>query len=117
MAVEGVDGQSLLTARQRTGVGRHPVKANQPQQALDEPGRLSERHAEKHPHRKARLDIDVAVDPLAAAIAARHSIPVQRGVEPDRQRAEALERLIVGWLVPGLVDRGCRSALTAQLPR
>lgn len=34
------------------------------------------------------------------------TIPVPRGVEPDRQRATALERFIEGRRVPGLVDWG-----------
>ena len=45
-AVGDVDGQGLLTARQSAEVGHRPVEANQTQQALDEPGRLTERHAE-----------------------------------------------------------------------
>ena len=41
------DGQSPLTARQRTEVRHQTVKANQAQQALDQPGRLPGRHAER----------------------------------------------------------------------
>ena len=43
--------------------------------------------------------------------------PRHGGVEPDRQRAAALERLVIGGPVPGLVDRGCRSAHAVKLPR
>ena len=72
--------------------GHSPVQADQAQQALDETGRLSECHAEKNLHRKARLDGGIAVGLLPAALAVRHSIPVYLGVESDRQRATALER-------------------------
>ena len=39
-AVLDVDGQGFLTARQRAEVGHRPVKANQAQQAFNEPCRL-----------------------------------------------------------------------------
>lgn len=45
-AIRDIDGQRLLTTRQRAEVGHHPVEANQSQQSFDEPRRLSERHAE-----------------------------------------------------------------------
>ena len=115
--VGDVDGQGLLTAGQRAEVGYRPVEANQPQQALDEPGRLPERHAEQNLHRKARLDGGIAVGLLSATPACRHGIPAHLGVEPDCQRAPALERLVIGWPVPGPVGWGCRSAHAAQLPR
>jgi len=38
-------------------------------------------------------------------------------VDQQVQRAAALERLVVGGPVPGLVGRGCRSAHAFQLPR
>ena len=67
-------------------------------------------------HREARLDSGIAVGLLAATPACRRGIPAHLGVKPDRQRAPALERFIIGWPVPGLVSRGCRSAHAAQLP-
>src|SRR5690606_30116257 len=53
---------------------------------------------------------------LATTLACRRGIPGHLGVKPDRQRAPALERFIVGWPVPGLVIRGCVSAHASQLP-
>ena len=43
-AVGDVHGQGLLAAGQGADVRHRPVKANQLQQALDEAGRLPERH-------------------------------------------------------------------------
>jgi hypothetical protein len=40
-AVGDVDLQGLLAPRQRAEVGHRPVQADQPQQALDEPGGLA----------------------------------------------------------------------------
>ena len=45
-AIRDVHGQGLLAPGQGAEVGHRPVEANQPQQALDEPSRLPERHAE-----------------------------------------------------------------------
>ena len=115
--VGDVDGQGLLTTGQRAEVRHRPIEANKPQQALDEPGRLPERHAEQNLHRQAGLNSSVTVGLLTATPACRHGIPAHLGVEPDRQRAPALERFIVGWPVPGLVGRGCGSAHASQLPR
>src|SRR6056297_3127899 len=103
----------MLTAEIR----HRPVEAGQPQQALDKTGRLPERHAEQHLHRKAGLDGGIAIGLLAAAPACRHSIPAHLGVEPDRQRATALERFIVGPPVPGPAGWGCGSVHASQLPR
>lgn len=38
--IRDVDGEGLLVAAQRAEVGHRPVKADQAQQAFDEPGRL-----------------------------------------------------------------------------
>ena len=54
---------------------------------------------------------------LPAALTGRHGRPAHGGIEPDRQRASALQRLVVGGPVPGLVGRGCRSAHDLKLPR
>ncbi len=107
----------LLAPRQRAEVGHSPVQADQAQQALDEPGCMAQGHAEQHLHRQAGLDGGVAVVWLAPALAGGRGSPHHGGIEPDRQRAPALERLVVGWPVPGLVGRGYRSAHAAQLPR
>ena len=64
-----------------------------------------------------RMDGCVAVVRLSPALASRRGLPRHGGVEPDRQRAAALERLVIGGPVPGLVDRGCRSAHAVKLPR
>src|SRR5690606_4729179 len=63
------------------------------------------------------MDGGIAVGLLAATPSCRRGIPAHLGIEPDRQRAAALERFIVGWPVPGPVGRGCRSAHVSQLPR
>ena len=68
-------------------------------------------------HREARLDSGIAVGLLAATPACRRSVPAHLGVEPDRQRTTALQRIVIGWPVPGPVGRGCRSAHVSQLPR
>ena len=102
---------------QRTLWIRHHLQAPKAQQALDETGCLPQRHAKQHLHGKACLDGGIAVALLAATPACRRGRPVHLGVEPDRQRATALERFIVGWPVPGLVGQGGRSAHAPQLPR
>lgn len=114
--VGDVDGQGLLAPGQGAEVGHRPVEANQPQQALDEPSRLPERHAEQHLHREARLYGGIAVGLLPATSACRRGLPTHIGAEPDRQRAPTLERFIVGWPVPGLVGRGRRFTHAHQLP-
>jgi len=116
-AIRDVDLQGLVAAAQRAEVRHGPVRADQAQQALDEPGRLPQRHPEQHLHRQAGLDGGVAVVGLPPALAGRRGVPDHRGIEPDRQRAPALERLVVCGPVPGLVGRGCRSAHAIQLPR
>lgn len=116
-AVGDVHLQGLLAPRQGAEVGHCPVQAYQPQQALDEPGRLPERHAEEDLYGQTGLDGCVAVIALSATLASGRGFPSHGGVEPDRQRATALERLVVGGPVPGLVGRGCRSAHADQLPR
>jgi hypothetical protein len=107
-AVGDVDLQGLLAARQHAEVGHPPIKADQTQQALDEPGRLAQRHPEQHLHRQTGLDGGIIVVWLAPALASRRSVPGHRGIKPDRQRAAALERLVVGWPVAGLVGGGGR---------
>lgn len=114
--IRDVDGEGLLAARQRAEVGHCPVKADQPQQAFDEAGRLPQRHAEQHLHREAGLDGGIAVGLLSATSTRRRRLPDHLGVKPDRQRASTLERLIVGRPVPGLVGQACGSAHADQLP-
>ena len=124
-----VDGENFLAAAQRAEVGHFPVKAGQAQQAFDEPASpwslgpvafpwldLPECHAEQHLHGTACLDGGIAVALLAATPACRRGIPAHLGIEPDSQRAAALERFIVGRPVPGLVGWGCGSAHASQLP-
>jgi hypothetical protein len=117
-------------AAQRAEVRHSPVQVDQPKQTLDEPGRLPEGHPEQHLHCQAGLDGRVTVVRLAATLAGRRGLPDHGGIEPalrrlqtiayrptDRQRPAALERLIVGGPVSGLVGRGCGSAHAIQLPR
>jgi hypothetical protein len=115
--VGDVDNQGLLAARQRAEVGNRPVEANQPQQALNVPGRLPERHAEQHLHRQADLNDSIAVGLLAATPARQHAIPADNAVEPDHQRAPALKRFTMGRPVPDPVGRGSGSAHADQIPR
>ena len=84
-AVGDVDGQGLLAAAQRAEVRHRPVETSEAQQALDEPGRLPERHAEQNLHRQTRLNGGIAVALLAATPACRRGIPAHLRVEPDRQ--------------------------------
>jgi hypothetical protein len=72
-AIRDVDGQRLVTAAQRADVGHRPVEPDQPQQTVDEPGRLPERQAEQHLFREARLDGGVV--PLMAATPASRRGP------------------------------------------
>lgn len=109
--------QGFLPPRQRAEVRHRPVEAGQSQQALDEPGRLPQRHPEEDLHGQAGLDCSIAVVTLSAALTGRRGLPGHRGIEPDRQRASALQRLVVARPVPGLVGRGCRSAHGLQLSR
>ena len=112
-----VHDQRFLASAESAEVRNRSVHVNQPQQALDEPGRLAKRHAEQHLHRQAGLDRRIAVFGPLAAFASRRSFPDHGGIEPDRQRATALQRFIVGRPVPGLASGACRSADAVQLPR
>jgi hypothetical protein len=69
------------------------------------------------PHRQAGLDCGIAVVGLSAALAGRRGMPGHGGIEPERKRAAALQRFIVGWPVPGLGGGECGSAHATQLPR
>ena len=125
-AIGDVDLQALLAAAKGAEVRHRPVQVDQ---ALDEPCRLPQRHAEQHLHRQAGLDRRITVVGLSAPFAGRRSLPGHGGIKPalrrlqaiafrptDRQRAAALERLVVGGPVPGLVGGGCGSAHALQLP-
>lgn len=115
-AVGNVHLQGLLAPRQRAEVWHGPVQADQSQQALSEPGRLAEGHAEQHLHRQAGLDGGIAVVGLAATFTGRSSLPGHGGIKPDCERAAALERFVIGWPVPGLKGEGDGSAHSLQLP-
>ena len=114
--IRDVDGQGLLAAGQRAEVRHRPVQVDQAKQALDKPGCLPERHAEQHLQGEAGLDRGIAVGVLSATPTGRRCLPDHLGIEPDRQRASALERLIVGRPVPRLVGQACGSAHVDQLP-
>ena len=115
--VGGVHLQGFLPPRQRAEVRHRPVEADQLHLALDEPGRLPERHAEEDLHGQAGLNRGIAVVTMLAALAGRRGLLGHRGIEPDRKRASALKCLVVARPVPGLVGRGCRSVHGLQLSR
>lgn len=54
---------------------------------------------------QAGLDRCIAAVGLAPTLAGGRGFPSHGGIEPDRQRAPALERFDVGWPVPGLLGR------------
>ena len=85
-----VDLQGLLAAAQRAEVWHSPVQFDQLQQALDEPSRLPECHAEHHLHGQAGLDVCVTVVGLPATFAACRSLPDHGRIKPNCQRAAAL---------------------------
>ena len=129
-AIRDVHGKRFLAAGQRAEVGQRPAKADQAQQAFDDPGRLPQRHAEQHLHRQIGLDRGIAVDLMPATPARRHGIPAHLGVKPalrrllaiayrpvDRQRAPAFQHFVIGRPVLDLAGRGCQSAHARQLPR
>lgn len=97
--------------------GTAQSQADQLQQALDEARRLAECHSEQPRHCQARLDCCVTLGGLPATLTGRHGIPGHGGIEPDRQRTSALQRLTVGQSVLDFVGKGCRSAHDLQLPR
>jgi hypothetical protein len=67
---------------------------------------LLRRHAEQHFHGQAGLNGCVTLVRLSAALASWHGLPGHGGIEPDRRRATALKRLVVGRPVPNLAGRG-----------
>lgn len=91
--------QAFGTVNHSAQIGQEPKfateLADQAQQALDEACRLPQGHAEQHFHGKACLDDGIAVGLLSATPACRRGIPAHLGIEPDRQRATALEHFIV----------------------
>jgi len=101
-----VDLQGLLTPLQRAEVRHIPVQADQPQQALDEPSRLPQRHPDQHLHRQTGPDSGVAVVGLPSTLANGGGSPGHGGVQPDRQRATALQRFVAAGPVPGLEGGG-----------
>ena len=70
-AIRDVHGQGLLAPGQGAEVEHRPVETDQPQQALDEPGRLSQGHAEQDLHRKTGLGRGVAVALLPVGTASQ----------------------------------------------
>ena len=78
------DVQGLLAAAKGAEVRDLPVEACQPQQALDETGRLTKRHTKQHLHRKANLYSRIAELTLTPALAGRRGIPFHLGIKPDR---------------------------------
>jgi hypothetical protein len=68
LAIGDVDLQGLLASAQGADVRHGPIEADQPQEALDEAGRLAQRHAEQHLHGQAGLDSSIAEDRLSALL-------------------------------------------------
>lgn len=83
-AIRNVHLQGLLAKRQRAEVGHGPVQADHAQQALDEPGRLPQRHAEQRFHGQAGLDGGIAVVGLPPTLAGRRGVPGHGGIKPDQ---------------------------------
>jgi hypothetical protein len=117
-------------AAQSAEIGHIPVQADQPSQALDEPGRLPQRHPEQDFHRQAGLDGSVTVDGLSATLAgglrSQHHVrikPALRRLQTiayrpmDRQRSAALEHFVIRGPVQGSVRRYIRFAHQPQLSR
>ena len=113
--IRDVDGEGLLASAQRSEVEHRPVKADQAQQAFDEPGGLPQRHAQQHFPCQARLNCSIAVSLMATTLACRRGLPDHLGIEPDSQRDPALEGFIAGWPVSGRVGWSGRSALASRL--
>jgi len=105
-AIEDVDLQCLMAAAEGAEVRHRPVQSDQPQQALDMAGRLPERHAEQNLNRQAGLDRSIAVVGQPTTLAGGLSAPVHLGIEPNCQRAPALERFVIGRPVPDPVGGG-----------
>ena len=82
--VRDSDVQCLLAAAQCAEVRHFSVKACQPQQTFDEPGRLSKGHTEQHLHRETDLDRSVAERGVPPALAVRCCVPGNLGIKPDR---------------------------------
>lgn len=91
--VGNTHSQGFLAPAQRAEIRHRPVEADEPQKALHEPGRLTERHAEEHLHRQARLDRGIAILWLPASLARRRRHPGHIRIEPDRQGAALLQRV------------------------
>jgi hypothetical protein len=66
-----VHGEDLLAMAERAEVWHIPIEADQARQALYQPGRLPQRHAEQHLHGQAGLHGIVAVDGLSPTLAGR----------------------------------------------
>lgn len=97
------DLQGLLATAERAEVRSRPGQTDQPQQALDEPCGLSQRHAEQNLHRHAGQAGGIAAGGLAATFAGRRGFSGHGGVKPCRQRTPALWCCVIGGPVPGLV--------------
>lgn len=101
----------------KSGTAKCPVQADESRKALDESRWLAERHPEQRLHRQAGLDGSAAAVALSATLDGGRGFPSYGRVEPDRQRAPAIERRVVGGPIPGLVGRGCWCTHADQLPR
>lgn len=113
----GGDGVMALASVEGTICGdAGDLLVDQSKQAFDEASRLPECHAEQHLHGQTGLDGGVTVVGLSATFAGRRGLPDHGGIKPDRQRAAAPERFVIGRPVPGLVGGGavcsCRPATT-----
>lgn len=96
-----VDVQGRLASAEPADIGTSLIQIDQPQQALDDPCGLAQRHPEQRPHRQAGLERDITEIGLAARLAGRRCLPGHVGIEPDRRRATALPRPVSGRPRPG----------------
>lgn len=100
----------LLSAAERANSGHRPVEASQAPQALGEPGRLPQRHAEQHLHGEAGLDGGIAVLRLPVSLTGGCRNPHPVRIESDCQGATLLQRFVVGRPFLGLVAQRDGSA-------
>lgn len=68
---------------------------------VGEPCGLPQRHPEQHFHRQAGLYGCAVVVPRRPALAGRCGFPGHDGIEPDSQRASALQCFVIGSQVLG----------------
>ena len=84
------DVQCLLAAAQSAEVRHLPVEPYLTQQAFDETGRLTKRHAKQHLDRQANLDSRAAALRLTPAPACWTRMPTHLRIKPALRRLQAI---------------------------